>query len=175
MYYSNIKKWDIADGAGVRVTLFVSGCTNRCPHCFQPQTWDFTYGQPFTQETRMEILKALEPEYIQGLTLLGGEPMELENQQILAELLRDVRQEFPQKDIWCYTGFTYEEDLCPGGRRHGDCTDELLRMVDVLVDGKFIQEKKNLTLSFRGSENQRVIDMPKTLLEGRVVLSSWNG
>ena len=123
----------------------------------------------------MEILKALEPEYIQGLTLLGGEPMELENQQILAGLLRDVRQEFPQKDIWCYTGFTYEEDLCQGGRRHGDCTDELLRMVDVLVDGKFIQEKKNLTLSFRGSENQRVIDMPKTLLEGRVVLSSWNG
>ena len=137
MYYSNIKKWDIADGAGVRVTLFVSGCTNRCPGCFQPETWDFHYGQPFTQETLEEILQALEPEFIRGLT--------------------------------------YEEDLRPGGRCHCDVTDELLAMVDVLVDGRFVQEKKNLTLSFRGSENQRVIDMPSTLQTGRVVLSEWNG
>ncbi len=175
MYYSNIKKWDIADGAGVRVTLFVSGCTNRCPGCFQPETWDFHYGQPFTQETLEEILQALEPEFIRGLTLLGGEPMEPENQQVLAGLLKAVKEKFPAKDVWCYTGFTYEEDLRPGGRRRCDVTDELLAMVDVLVDGRFVQEKKNLTLSFRGSENQRVIDMPSTLQTGRVVLSEWNG
>lgn len=175
MYYSNIKKWDIADGAGVRVTLFVSGCTNRCPGCFQPETWDFHYGQPFTQETLEEILQALEPEFIRGLILLGGEPMEPENQLVLAGLLKVVKEKFPAKDVWCYTGFTYEEDLRPGGRRHCDVTDELLAMVDVLVDGRFVQEKKNLTLSFRGSENQRVIDMPSTLQTGRVVLSEWNG
>ena len=175
MYYSNIKKWDIADGAGVRVTLFVSGCTNRCPGCFQPETWDFHYGQPFTKETLEEILQALEPEFIRGLTLLGGEPMEPENQQVLAGLLKAVKEKFPAKDVWCYTGFTYEEDLRPGGRCHCDVTDELLAMVDVLVDGRFVQEKKNLTLSFRGSENQRVIDMPSTLQTGRVVLSEWNG
>lgn len=174
MYYSQIKKWDIADGAGVRVTLFVSGCTNRCPGCFQPETWDFHYGQPFTQETQEELLEALKPEFIQGLTLLGGEPMEPENQKVLAEFLRRVRAAFPKKDIWCYTGFTYEEDLRPGGRRHCQVTDELLGMVDILVDGRFVQEKKNLMLSFRGSENQRVIDMAETLLQGRVVLSKWN-
>lgn len=174
MYYSNIKKWDIADGAGVRVTIFVSGCTNRCPGCFQPETWDFHYGQPYTKETEEEILKALKPEYIQGLTLLGGEPMELENQQVLAGLLHQVRERFPEKDIWCYTGFTYETDLRPGGIRYGPATDEFLAMVDVLVDGRFIKEKRNLMLAFRGSENQRVIDMKKTRKEGRTILSEWN-
>lgn len=174
MYYGNIKKWDIADGVGVRVTLFVSGCTNRCPGCFQPETWDFHYGQPFTQETKAEIIEALKPDYIQGLTLLGGEPMELENQEVLADLLREVKTVYPQKDIWCYTGFTYEKDLRPGGCRYCQVTDELLGMLDVLVDGRFIQEKRNLMLNFRGSENQRVIDMPATLREGHVVLSEWN-
>lgn len=174
MYYSNIKKWDIADGAGVRVTIFVSGCTNRCPGCFQPETWDFHYGQPYTKETEEEILKALKPEYIQGLTLLGGEPMELENQQVLAGLLHQVKERFPEKDIWCYTGFTYETDLGPGGIRYGPATDEFLAMVDVLVDGRFIKEKRNLMLAFRGSENQRVIDMKKTRQEGRTILSEWN-
>ena len=174
MYYSNIKKWDIADGAGVRVTLFVSGCTNCCPGCFQPETWDFRYGQPFTEETREEIFKAMEPEFIQGLTLLGGEPMELENQAVLAGLLREVKERFPQKDIWCYTGFTYEQDLCPGGRRYCSVTEDILKRLDILVDGRFVQEKKNLMLRFRGSENQRIIDMPATLLQGQVVLSHWN-
>ncbi|MCI9148398.1 MAG: anaerobic ribonucleoside-triphosphate reductase activating protein [Hungatella sp.] len=174
MYYSNIKKWDIADGAGVRVTLFVSGCTNCCPGCFQPETWDFCYGQPYTEETQEEILKALEPEFIQGLTLLGGEPMEIENQAVLAELLEKVRERFPGKDIWCYTGFTYEEDLCRGGRRYCNVTDRILGMIDVLVDGRFIQEKRNLMLNFRGSENQRIIDMPATLQKGQTVLSKWN-
>lgn len=174
MYYSNIKKWDIADGAGVRVTLFVSGCTNCCPGCFQPETWDFHYGQVFTEKTTKEILEALEPKFIQGLTLLGGEPMELENQAVLAGLLREVKKRFPKKDIWCYTGFNYEEDLCPGGRRHCGVTDDILRMLDILVDGRFVMEKRNLMLKFRGSENQRIIDMPATLLQGQVVLSQWN-
>lgn len=174
MYYSNIKKWDIADGAGVRVTLFVSGCTNCCPGCFQPETWDFCYGRMYTEETEREILEALKPEYIQGLTLLGGEPMEPENQTELAGLLRKVRRTYPAKDVWCYTGFTFETDLRPGGARHCGVTDEILGMLDILVDGRFIREKKNLMLNFRGSENQRIIDMPATLREGRTVLSAWN-
>ncbi len=118
MYYSNIKKWDIADGAGVRVTLFVSGCTNCCPGCFQPETWDFQYGEVYTEDTKKEILTALEPDFIQGLTLLGGEPMELQNQIELVGLVKEVKERFPKKDIWCYTGFTYEQDLRPGGRRY---------------------------------------------------------
>ena len=174
MYYSNIKKWEIADGAGVRVTLFVSGCTNCCPGCFQPETWDFHYGRMYTEETEREILEALKPEFIQGLTLLGGEPMETENQTELAGLLRKVRKTYPSKDIWCYTGFTLETDLCPGGIRYCGVTDEILGMLDILVDGRFIREKKNLMLNFRGSENQRIIDMPATLREGRTVLSAWN-
>lgn len=173
MYYSAIKKWDIADGPGVRVTLFVSGCTNRCPGCFQPKTWDFAYGLPYTGQTRAEILKALEPAYIQGLTLLGGEPMELENQPVLLELSAKVKDCFPGKDIWCYTGFTYETDLRPGGRRHGPATDGFLEKLDVLVDGRFIKEQRNLMLAFRGSENQRLIDMPATLAEGRTILAEY--
>lgn len=175
MHYSNIKKWDVADGAGVRVALFVSGCTNRCPGCFQPETWDFHYGQEYTARTQEEILEALEPEFIQGLTLLGGEPMEPENQAVLAGLSREAKRRFPKKDIWCYTGFTYEEDLRPGGRRHCKVTDELLGLLDVLVDGRFVQEKRNLMLNFRGSENQRILDVPATLLRGEAVLSAWHG
>lgn len=173
MYYSAIKKWDIADGPGVRVTLFVSGCTNHCPGCFQPQTWDFCYGQPYTKATESEILKALEPSYIQGLTLLGGEPMELENQPVLLELVKKVKADFAGKDIWCYTGFTYETDLRPGGQRHCQATDQFLSFLDILVDGRFVQEKKNLMLAFRGSENQRIINMPATLRTGRTVLEEW--
>ena len=173
MYYSAIKKWDIADGPGVRVTLFVSGCTNRCPGCFQPETWDFHYGRPFTEETQEEILQALEPDYIQGLTLLGGEPMEPENQPVLLELLEQVKSRFPDRDVWCYTGFTYETDLRPGGCRHGQSTDRFLSLLDVLVDGRFVREKKNLLLPFRGSENQRILDMPKTLSEGAAVLMEF--
>ncbi|MCI8887697.1 MAG: anaerobic ribonucleoside-triphosphate reductase activating protein [Hungatella sp.] len=174
MYYSNIKKWDIADGAGVRVTIFVSGCTNCCPGCFQPETWDFHYGRPYTDETKEEILKALDADYIQGLTLLGGEPMEPENQKVLVELLKEMRKRLPGKDVWCYTGFTYETDLRRGGAKYCDVTGELLGLLDVLVDGRYIQEKRNLMLAFRGSENQRVIDMKETLKRGETVLSPWH-
>lgn len=170
MYYGNIKKYDIADGEGVRVTLFVSGCTNRCPGCFQQETWDFRFGRPYTEETEAEILDALNHDYIQGLTLLGGEPFEPDNQRVLVGLLRRVRELFPQKDIWSYTGFVYDRDLIPGGRRHIEVTDEMLSLIDVLVDGPFILEKKNISLSYRGSENQRVIDLRKTRTEGKLVL-----
>ena len=170
MYYGTLKPYDIADGEGVRVSLFVSGCTNRCKGCFQPETWDFHYGSPFTEETEQEVLKALSKEYIQGLTLLGGDPMEIENQRALVPLLRKVRKELPGKDIWCYTGFVYERDLTPGGKRHIEVTDEMLSMIDVLVDGPYEEKKRNISLKFRGSENQRVIDMKKTREEGKAVL-----
>lgn len=170
MYYGNIKNYDIADGEGVRVTLFVSGCTNHCRDCFQPQTWDFCYGQKYTEETEAEILQLLGNENIEGLTLLGGEPFEPENQRELIKLLRKVRAEYQQKDIWSYTGFVYDKDLLKGQRKYTEVTDEFLSYLKVLVDGPFIAEQKNISLYFRGSENQRVIDMQKTLKEGKVVL-----
>ena len=170
MYYGNIKKYDIADGEGVRVTLFVSGCTNKCKGCFQPETWDFCYGQPYTEDTEKEILNAMNYDYIQGLTLLGGEPFEPDNQRVLVNLLRKVKETYPDKDVWSYTGFVCDKDLIPGGRRYTEVTDEMLSMIDVLVDGPFIEEKKNISLSYRGSENQRVINLKKTLQEGKVIL-----
>ena len=169
MYYGNIKKYDIADGEGVRVTLFVSGCTNHCPGCFQPETWDFQYGKPYTSQTEQEILEALQPDFIHGLTLLGGEPFEFDNQRELIHLLRKVKEVFPQKSIWCYTGFVLDQDLLEGGKRHCEVTDEMLSYIDVLVDGPFIEAKKNISLAFRGSENQRVIDLKKSLQEKEVI------
>lgn len=169
MHYGTIKKNDIADGEGVRVTLFVSGCTNHCKGCFQPQTWDFCYGKLYTDETEAEILEALSKKHIQGLTLLGGEPFEIENQKVLVKLLKKVRETMPEKDIWSYTGFVYDRDLVPGGKRYCDVTDEMLSYLDVLVDGPFVEEKKNIRLSFRGSENQRVLDMKETLRTGKPV------
>lgn len=171
MYYSTIKKHDIADGPGVRVTLFVSGCTNHCEGCFQPETWDFHYGQPYTKETEQEILAALSPSYIQGLTLLGGEPFETENQRELTGLLRTVREHFPGKDIWCYTGFVLDRDLVPGGSRYCETTDEMLGQIDVLVDGRFVLAKRNRMLRFRGSENQRLIDLRASRENGQIVLA----
>lgn len=159
MYYGAIKKTDVANGPGVRVSLFVSGCTNRCEGCFQPETWDFHYGDEYTKETEAQILEALKPSYIKGLTILGGEPFEPENQETVASLARRVKSVCPGKDIWCFTGFTLEEDLVPGGKRYGAATDEILSHLDVLVDGRFEQEKRNLSLAFRGSENQRIIDL----------------
>ena len=153
MYYSAIKKWDVADGPGVRVTIFVSGCTNRCPGCFQPETWDFHYGRPYTRDTEEEILKALEPDYIQGLTLLGGEPMEPENQPALLELVEAVKKRFPAKDIWCYTGFEYDRI------RHRAPYSQLLEYIDVLVDGPYIEALRDPSLRFRGSSNQRIIEL----------------
>ncbi|WP_316607912.1 anaerobic ribonucleoside-triphosphate reductase activating protein [uncultured Ruminococcus sp.] len=170
MNYCNIKYNDIADGEGVRTTLFVSGCTNRCKGCFQPETWDFSYGEPFTKETEDVILESLEPSYIDGLTLLGGEPFEPENQLALLPFVRRVKERFPEKTVWAFTGFVYDRDLVDGGRKHTPDTDELLRLVDILVDGPYMEERRSLMLQFRGSENQRVIDMQKTLVKGEVVL-----
>lgn len=170
MYYGNIKNCDIADGLGVRVTLFVSGCTHHCRGCFQPETWAFDYGEPYTQETEQSIIDMLAPDYIDGLTLLGGEPMEPENQRALLPLLRRVRAERPGKNVWCYTGYTLETDLLSDSRARCEVTDELLSLIDVLVDGEFVEERKNISLAFRGSENQRIIDLKKTLDAGRTVL-----
>ncbi|MGN0737125.1 anaerobic ribonucleoside-triphosphate reductase activating protein [Treponema porcinum] len=165
MYYGNIKKTDIADGDGVRVSLFVSGCRNCCKGCFQPETWDFKYGTEFTQETENQILEFLRPSYISGLTVLGGEPFEEENQRILAPFLRKVKETYPSKTIWCYTGYVLEKDLLPeDGRKHCEATGEMLKYIDILVDGPFIEEQKNISLKFRGSENQRILKLKKILL-----------
>ena len=173
MYYGEIKNCDIANGHGIRVTLFVSGCTNRCKGCFQPQTWDFEYGKPFTSETEERLLKLLSPDYINGLTLLGGEPMEPENQRALLGFARKVRETLPNKTVWCYSGFTYEELLTDGSHPRCEVTDELLSLIDVLVDGKFVEELKDISLRFRGSSNQRLIDLNKTRETGNIVL--WDG
>ncbi len=157
MYYGAIKKTDVADGEGVRVSLFVSGCRNCCKGCFQKETWDFLYGKEFTKETEDEILRALEPDYIAGLTVLGGEPFEEENQRDILPFLRRVKKVFPHKTIWCYTGYVYEADLLSGGRKHCEATDEMLSLIDVLIDGPFIEEERDITLAFRGSRNQRIL------------------
>ena len=166
MYYGEIKDCDIANGEGVRVTLFVSGCTNYCEQCFQPQTWDFEYGKPFTRETEDHILKLLAPDYINGLTLLGGEPFEPENQRALLPFVRRVRAAYPGKNIWAYSGFTYEELLQPGSYAHCAATEELLSLLDVLVDGRFIEALKDISLRFRGSSNQRLLDLNATRASG---------
>jgi anaerobic ribonucleoside-triphosphate reductase activating protein len=159
MYYSDIHRRDIANGTGVRVSLFVSGCTHRCRGCFNPETWDFKNGQPFTEETENELLDLLAPEYIEGLTLLGGEPMEPENQRALLPFLRRVRAAYPHKSIWCYTGYTYERDLLAPSRARCEATDEMLSLIDILVDGEFIESEKDISLAFRGSRNQRIIHL----------------
>ena len=171
MYYGQIKNCDIANGEGVRVTLFVSGCTNHCEGCFQPETWDFCYGKPFTAETEDEILAMLAPSYISGLTLLGGEPFEPENQRALLPFVERVRKTYPGKTIWAFSGFTIEQLWQDGSHPRCEVTDRLLSLLDVLVDGRFLLEKKNISLRFRGSENQRLLDMPKTLRENKPVLS----
>lgn len=166
MNYGTIKNCDIANGSGVRVSLFVSGCRNHCPGCFQPETWDFNYGQPFTAETEQEILGLLEPSYINGLTLLGGDPFEPENQRALLLFLRKVRAAYPEKDIWAYTGYTWEQLISGTHRVSLPETVEMLSLIDILVDGPFIQEKKDIRLHFRGSDNQRVIDAKRSLASG---------
>ena len=170
MNYGNIKNYDIANGEGVRVTLFVSGCTHHCKNCFNPETWDFNYGKPFTKAVEDKLIEYLRPNYIKGITLLGGEPMEPQNQAALLPFLKRVRAEFGDtKTIWSYTGFVLDQNL-QLGRAQCEYTDELLRQLDVLVDGPFVENLKNLTLKFRGSSNQRVIDVPATLKSGKVVL-----
>lgn len=157
MYYGAIKNFDIANGIGIRVSLFISGCRNCCKGCFQPQTWDFNYGQEFTPETEEQILKLLGSNHIKGFSLLGGEPFEEENQAVLAPFLEKIKQTYPQKDIWCWTGYLYDKDLSAGGRKHTEHTDRMLACIDTLVDGPFIEEQRNLMLEFRGSENQRIL------------------
>ena len=199
MYYGEIKKTDIADGPGVRVSLFVSGCTHHCEGCFQPETWNFGFGREYTAETEAEILEALAPDYITGLTVLGGEPMEPENQRALLPLYRAVRERLPEKTIWVYSGYTLDREILsdlPAGAvipsadpvdagegagasdkpqvpfrsAHCEVTDEILSLIDVLVDGKFVLAKKDLSLRFRGSRNQRLIDVKRSLAEKNVVL-----
>ena len=171
MHYAEIKYCDIANGVGVRTTLFVSGCTHHCPGCFQPQTWDFSFGSVFTDEVADALIESLRPAYVTGLTLLGGEPMEPSNQRVLVGLLERVRAELPGKTIWCFTGDLYE-DLCdPASPRHTEVTDRLLACIDVLVDGPFVLDKKDITLRFRGSSNQRLIDLPATRASG--TLTWW--
>ena len=169
MNYGEIKKCDIANGEGVRVALFVSGCRHHCKGCFNSMTWDFNYGKKFTEETEEEILEALKPNYIDGLSLLGGEPFEPENQEVLVKLLRKVKERYPEKNIWCYSGYLFDAELKKESRARCEYTDEMLSMLDVLVDGRFEEDKKNITLLFRGSENQRLIDVKKSLKEGQVV------
>ena len=170
MHYGELKKCDIANGIGVRVTLFVSGCTNCCPDCFQPQTWDFDYGKEFTEDTKAEIFAELDKPFVNGLTVLGGEPFEPENQRVLVPFVRRVRETYPQKTVWAFSGFTLEELRTEGSHPRCEATDELLSMLDVLVDGRFVEALKDISLRFRGSSNQRLIDMKKTLASGEIVL-----
>ena len=174
MHYGEIKKTDIANGIGVRVTLFVSGCTRRCKNCFNPDTWDFCYGTPFTEDTEQELLEALRPDYIDGLTLLGGEPFEPENQRVLLPFVERVRRELPSKTIWAFSGRVLEKELQnPDSPQHCEVTDKLLSLLDVLVDGPYVDEERDISLRFRGSRNQRILDMKATLEQGKAVL--WEG
>ena len=176
MNYATIKNCDIANGPGVRVSLFVSGCTHHCKGCFNQVAWDFDYGQPFTQDTIDQIVAMLKPAYIRGLTLLGGEPFEPQNQGAIVELLRQVKAQCPDKSIWAFSGYLFDRDILSGRLGDWEITREYLSYLDVLVDGPFIEEKKNLSLRFRGSENQRLIDVPASLASGQVVLwEDWQG
>ena len=176
MNYAEIKNCDIANGPGVRVSLFVSGCTHHCPGCFNEVAWDFDYGQSFTQETQQQLLNMLAPGYIKGLTLLGGEPFEPSNQAGLLPFLRELKKQMPHKSIWAFSGYLFDKDILQGRLGPWEITREILGYLDVLVDGRFVESKKNLSLRFRGSENQRLIDVPESLKQGRVVLwEDWQG
>lgn len=170
MNYGEIKNCDIANGQGVRVTLFVSGCRNHCKGCFQPETWDFAYGKPYTSETQEEILKLLSPSYIDGLTLLGGDPFEPENQRALISLLKECKRRYPDKNIWAYTGYLFENLIA--GKEHPccECTQEMLSYIDTLVDGPYMDELHDISLRFRGSTNQRILDAKKSLASGKAII-----
>ena len=171
MNYGTIKPCDIANGIGVRVSLFVSGCRHHCKGCFNAEAWDFNFGQPYTEATEKEIIDALAPSYIEGFSLLGGEPFEPENQPVLAELLQKIKATYPEKNVWCYSGYHFDSDLPPGGSVYTEFTDQMLEMLDVLVDGEFIEAQKDITPRFRGSSNQRIIDVKKSREAQQVVLS----
>lgn len=169
MNYATIKKTDVANGPGVRVSLFVSGCTHHCVDCFNAEAWDFNYGDPYTEAQEREILEALKPAYIRGLSLLGGEPFEPQNQRELVGLLRKFKAQYPEKTVWCYSGYLLDEELLKESRARCEVTDEMLSMIDILVDGEFVADLKDLSLRFRGSSNQRIIDVKKTLASGTIV------
>lgn len=173
MNYANIKYDDIANGPGVRTSLFVSGCTHGCKGCFNEVAWDFKYGKTFSPEVIEEILESLRPDYISGLTILGGEPMEKVNQKGILPLISEFKNRYPDKSLWIYSGYTFDSDLRPGGRAYCDETDKILSFCDVIVDGKFVESLYDITLRFRGSSNQRIIDVAKSLEKKRVVL--WEG
>ena len=176
MHYAEIKDFDVANGEGVRVSLFVSGCTLHCPGCFNEVAWDFEYGKPFTEDTIQVILDMLKPGYIRGLTLLGGEPFEPQNQGAVVELLRRVKKAYPEKSIWAFSGYLFDRDILSGKLGDRETIREYLSYLDVLVDGPFVEARKNLSLRFRGSENQRIIDVPASLASGTVVLwEDWQG
>ena len=176
MNYATIKNCDIANGPGVRVSLFVSGCSHRCPGCFNREAWDYDYGQPFTRQTIDQILSMLKPDYVKGLTLLGGEPFDPKNQAAVVELLRQVKANYPEKSIWAFSGYLFDRDILSGKLGDWEITKEYLSYLDVLVDGPFVEAKKNLSLRFRGSENQRLIDVPASLAAGEVILwEDWQG
>lgn len=170
MNYAAIKTNDIANGPGIRVSLFVSGCRHHCKGCFNKEAWDFAYGKPFTADIANRIIENLKPGYVEGLSLLGGEPFEPENAPCLSEFVRRVRRELPKKTIWCYTGFSFENDLLTGKTDNPVAVRELMSQIDVLVDGKFIEELKDITLIFRGSSNQNIIDLPASLKQNKTVL-----
>lgn len=174
MNYANIKYNDIANGEGVRVSLFVSGCTHHCKGCFNKETWDFNYGKPFDKEIEDKILKELKPDHISGLTLLGGEPMEPANQQALLPFVKRMKQLYPNKTIWCYSGYTMDEELLKPSRAHTPWTKEFLTYIDILVDGEFKIDLKDITLRFKGSSNQRIIDVKESLKQDKIVLSPYN-
>lgn len=169
MNYATIKWADVANGPGVRVSLFVSGCTHHCPGCFNEEAWDFCYGQPFTREVEDKIIEALDHPYIKGLSLLGGEPFEPANQEALLPFLRRVKERYPDKSIWCYSGYTLDVDLWGEGRARCEYTDEILSLLDVLVDGEFVEDKKELSLRFRGSSNQRILDVKSSILAKQAI------
>ena len=174
MNYAGVKYCDIANGTGCRTVLFVSGCRNACKGCFQPETWAFDYGEVFDEAMEEALLESLKPDYVKGITILGGEPFEEENQRALCPFIERVHREYPDKDIWMYSGYVYDRDLVPGGRKYTEVTDRILDLVDVLVDGPFVLEEKDLRIKFRGSRNQRILDMKATRAEGTVVLHELN-
>ncbi len=169
MNYAEIKEADVANGPGVRLSLFVSGCTHYCKGCFNAVAWDFDYGEPFTEAVEEQMLKTVGASYYTGMTLLGGEPMEPDNQRALVGFVRRFKAMYPQKTLWCFTGYLLDEDLLEGGRAHTEVTDELLGYIDVLVDGEFVEEKKDITLLYKGSSNQRTIDVQKSLEKREIV------
>lgn len=175
MNYADIKEFDVANGTGVRVSLFVSGCNHHCENCFNEEAWDFNYGKPFTDKEIDKIMASLEPDYIQGLSLLGGEPFEYVNQQGLLPLLRKFREKYPEKNVWCYTGFDFEKEIKCDMMIKWPETRELISYIDILVDGRFIDSMKDLSLRFRGSANQRIIDVKKSLEADEIVLWDQKG